>query len=93
MAVKQVERTFGLVIRKISDFQHLDGRVQKEQLRQVLEVFPEMGRFMFEHLNSSVLLSEDAAVDEDFAKTNHERLTKCWPIFGGHIFQNQLFNQ
>ena len=51
-----------------------------------------MGRFQFEHLMSSVMLSEDA-LNDTFAKTNHERLTKCWPIFGGSIFTTQILNQ
>ena len=54
---------------------------------------PDMGRFMFEHLNSSVLLSEDQTNDEVLAKTDHERLTKCWPIYGNSIFTDQIFNQ
>ena len=30
ITVRQIERTFGLIVRKISDFQYLDGRVQKD---------------------------------------------------------------
>lgn len=30
LPVRTIERTFGLIIRKISDFQYLDGRVQKD---------------------------------------------------------------
>ena len=89
--MRQIERTFGLIIRKVSDFQYLDGRIQKDQLRTVLETCPEMGRFQFEHLMSSVMLSEDA-LNDTFAKTNHERLTKCWPIYGGSIFTLQILN-
>ena len=33
LQVTQIERTFGLIIRKISDVQYLDGRVQKDKLR------------------------------------------------------------
>ena len=86
LSIKQVEAIFGLPIRQISDFGLLDGKNSKDALRKVVDSPPDLSVFQHEHLHSSVLLSDEGSKlgDENFARSNHERLSKAWEVYGGN---------
>lgn len=45
LTIRQIERKFGLAIRKIADFGKLDGMIPKDMLFRVLETAPDTQRF------------------------------------------------
>ena len=45
LTIRQIERKFGLAIRKISDFGRLDGEIAKDQMLRVLDSQPDTQKF------------------------------------------------